>query len=533
MNNKINLPATLKQYNLDTNKMSTTIPKKEAKNLAKNLSIKSILQNLSLPATKTNQAIISQLLDHEIPLNQQLISELNDFISKLTTKDNLATKTKIALLLKKINMPLNQKFYNFFKNYIFSATDLKNNIKQLLNQLDIPTNNLSNNQNPAQHDQQNQSSSSQSSSIDPESLNKSFTSNLNNKLSQDNLNLSQTKLDTLLQKLNLDPTKENRQIIKKMFDFKLKITADNFQKIKTAQNKNEQSLLKLLFSQKLNLDKQNLLNQFDFKATSKLDSSFLKLSQALINQDSSPQQLTAKIKKLLAEEPQLLLKLKENFSAPEFKKLSTKLNLPQTEQQQLLKQGLKNEILDTIITTNNLDSNAIQNSINKLNSGHDNQLVKFLFQLSQETSASEVQEKTEDLAKKLLNLTAVNYETEHTLLFLPVLFQEGLELAQIKFDQQQSTTTKDKSFKFSFKVDTTNLGPLEVKVKIKNKQLNILFLVNNPDSKELMEKNLNSLKKAFMQHEYKINYLNCKLQQTETAKQDQEETTLTTIYYTI
>ncbi|MBM7555525.1 flagellar hook-length control protein FliK [Halanaerobacter jeridensis] len=535
MNNKINLPVTLKQYNLDTNKMSTSIPKKEVKNLSKNLSITALLQNLSLSATKTNQTIVSELLNHDLALNKQLISELNDFVSNLATNDNLETKVKVALLLKKINIPLNKKFYNFFKNYIFSKTDLQKNIKELMQQLNLSQNNSSVDQNKTTLEQQSNSLNSQQSIETNQSQNNTLKSLLDINFSKNDLNLSQTKLNTILKQLDLAPTKENRAIIKKLIDYKLNINKDNWQKLKSA-SENNQSLSKVAFTEKLNINQPHLLNQINFQSDSKLDSSLLKLSKVIINQnfDSSQlNQLTAKIKDLVTKEPQLLLKLKENFSAPEFKNLSNQLNLSKVEQNNALQQGLKDEILNTIITANDLEPSTIQQSINKLNSGQDNQLVKFLFQLSQETSSEQLQEKTEDLTKQLLNLKAVNYEAENTLLFLPILFQEGLELAQIKFDQQEKEqTSKEQSFKFAFKVNTEKLGSLEVKVKIKDKQLNILFLVENPDSKELLTDNLASLKTAFQTHEYNLNYLQCKLQNNKNNNEE-KETSLTTIDYTI
>ena len=532
MNNKINLPVTLKQYNLDTNKMSTTIPKKEVKNLSQNLSIKALLQNLSLSATKTNQIIISELLNHDLPLNKQLISELNDFVSNLKADDNLKTKIKIALLLKKINLPLNKKFYNFFKNYIFSQSDLKKNLEKLMKQLNLSPNNFSNNQIETELGQQNNLSSAQQNSIENNLQSDTFKSSLNIDLSNNDLNLSKAKLNMILDQLDLAKTNENRNIIKKLIDYKLNINKDNWQQLKTASN-NNQSLSKLALAQKLNLNQPNLLNQLDFTNESKLNSDLVKLSKLIVDKNIDSPQLTTKIKNLVTKEPQLLLKLKENLSATDFKKLNSKINLAKSEQNTTLKQGLKNEILDTIITANNLDSNSIQQSINKLNLGDDNQLVKFLFQLSQETSSEELQEKTEDLTKQLLNLKAVNYEAENTLLFLPVLFQEGLELAQIKINQEQKEQgTEKESFKFAFKVDTEKLGQLEVKVKIRNEQLNILFLVNNPESQKLINENLESLKTAFQHHQYSLNYLKCKLQSTDNDDQEEKQS-LTTIDYTI
>ena len=546
MNNKINIPVTLKQYNLDTDKMSTTIPKKEAKNLVQNLSIKSILENLSLSVNKTNQSIVSELLDHNLPLNKELISDLNDFISNLTSKDSLETKVKIALLLKKINMPLNKKFYNFFKNHLFSQTDLKNNIKELIQQLS--NNNLFKEQSTAQIKENNNFAKTLRNIIDQQTTannTKQSNSSSNIKIFQDSSNLSNAKLNEILNKLNLAPTKENRAIIKRLIDYKLDINKDNWQKLKTTKQNNQnptaenkQLLTKLALAEKLNISDQQLFEKLNFNPQTKLADSILKLGKLLITGNTEQKnldltQLTTQIKNLITKEPKLLLKLKEDFSTADFKKLATKLNLTKSEQSNTFKEGLRNELLDTIISANNLELNSIKQSINQLNLDNDKQLVKFLFQLSQESSSEKLQEKTEELTKQLLNLKAVNYETENTLLFLPILFKEKLELAQIKFKQESNKENrKDKSFKFAFKVDAEKLGPLEVKVKIKNEQLKILFLVENPDSKKLMEENLDSLQKAFQGHDYTINYLKCKLRNNKN-EEAQAEQSLTTIDYTI
>ncbi|MFO7819647.1 MAG: flagellar hook-length control protein FliK [Halanaerobacter sp.] len=546
MNNKINIPVTLKQYNLDTNKMSTTIPKKEAKNLVQNLSIKSILQSLSLSVNKTNQNIVSELLNHDLPLNKELISDLNDFISNLANQDSLETKVKIALLLKKIDMPLNKKFYNFFKNHLLSKTDLKDNIKELIQQLS--NNNLFKEQNGIQIKENNNFPKTLENFIEQETTvhnPKKSDSSLKINHLQSSSTLSKTKLNEILNKLDLAPTKENRAIIKILFDYKLKINKDNWQKLKnlnqTNQNltePNKQLLTELAFAEKLDLSSQNLFKEINFNPQTKLEDSLLKLGKLLITQNTEQEninltKLTTKIKNLITKEPELLLKLKENFPKNNFNKLATKLDLTKNEQNNTLQKGLRKELLDTIISANNLELNSIKQSINKLNLENDKQLVKFLFRLSEDASSEKLQEKTEDLTKQLLNLKTVNYETENTLLFLPVLFKENLELAQIKFKQKRNKEhTEDNSFKFAFKVDTEKLGALEVKVKIKNEQLKILFLVESSSSKEVIDKNLDSLQKAFQDHDYTINYLECKLQHNK-DKEEQEEQSLTAIDYTI
>ena len=517
MNNKIDLFTTLKQYNLTANKMSNSITKKEVKNLTQNISIKSLLKNLSLSINKTNQTIVSELLNHNLPLNKELISNLNDFLSNLNSGDNLETKVKVALLLKEIDLPLNKKFFNFFKNYLFSKEELKNNFKKLIKNLKL-------NNNFANLNQKNTTSKA--------SQNKSKTNLKFNPLQNTNA-LTQDKLNTLLEKITLKPTEKNRTILKKLIDYKININKENFQTLKNSSKQTNQSLTKIAFMEQLNTTNPKLFNEINLTSQDNLNTSLLKFSKMILAKNMDLGQLANNIKDLITKEPQLLITLKENFSPTDFKSLSSKLNLDKSAQHNILQDGLKEEIVKTIITTNNVDPSSIKESINKLNLNNDKQLVKFLFQLSQESSKPEIQEKAEDLTKQLLNLKAVNYEAENTLLFLPVLFQEGLELAQIKFAQSaEKDTAQEKSFKFAFKVNTEKLGELEVKVKIKNEQLNLLFLTNKNESKELIEDNLNLLTKAFQNHKYKLNYLNCKLQNEQETEKNENQS-LTTIDYTI
>ena len=508
---KINLPATFKQYNLDPNKMSTNIGKKEVENFAQKLSIKSLLQNLSLSATKNNQAIIIELLNHDLPLNKQLISELNDFISNLDTQDNLKTKIKIALLLKKINIPLNQKFYNFFKNYIFSKSDLQDNIKQLLDQLDYQPKNTSSKTNL--------------------SANQIKQKQINNLVPKTKNTVSKSNLNSILQKLELPINKKNRKIIKKLANYKLKINLDNFKILQSTQQQTNESLMKLAFAKKMNLNNSNLLQQINFSNNDTLIDSFLKLSKSLIKTSSLQPQMLSNIKQLLDQEPQLLLKAKNSLNNKEFKQLISKLNLSKQAETSILKEGLKKEVTETIVTANNINPESIKESLNKLNLTSDNQLVKFLFNLSTETSSEELKEKTENIVKQLINLKVVNFETDNTLLFLPIFFKKSLELAEIQVNKQKKSEESNESLKFSFKVETEKLDSIEVKLKIQNRSLNILFLTNNSKTKDLIQENLDLLEELFQQQNFKINYAGCKLQ--EKQENNNESLSLTTIDFTI
>jgi len=506
---KVNLPATLKQYNLDTNKMSTNISKKDPKSSIQNLSIKSLLNNLSMPATEINQRIITELLNHNLSLNQELISELNDFITDFTNKDDLQTKIKVALLLKKINLPLNKKFYNFFKNYIFSKSDLKNNIQQLLNNFDY--------QNKLDINNQEKNSDNQ--------IKQEITNIKTNELTKSNLN-------TILKKLELPLNNKNRNIIKQMLNYKLDITKESFSALKSSTQQ-QNSLVKLVFAQKIEITNSNLLNQIDLSENDKLIDGLLKLTKLITEDNSFSPKITAKITKLLEQNPKLLLKLKEKLSNQEFKKTTAKLNLSKLNKKSILKKALQQEIITTIITADNLNSQSVKRSIQKLNSNNNNQLVKFLFNLSQETTSEQLKENTENLSKQLINLKAVNYETNNPLLFLPIFFKKNLELAKIKVDdQEKNSKEKDNTLQFSLAIETDKLGSVEIKTKIKNNKLNILFLTNKLKTKELIQDNLTLLKKAFQQQKFKINYVDCKIK-TDPQESENKPLNLTTIDFTI
>ncbi|MGM0502663.1 MAG: flagellar hook-length control protein FliK [Bacillota bacterium] len=500
---KIDLPATLKQYNLDTNKLSTNIAKKEISNNSQTISLKSLLKNLSIPDTKTNQAIVGELLNHNLPIEQQLISELNDFITNLKDKQPLDLKIKIALLLKQINMPLNQKFYDFFKNYMFSTAELKENITKLLEALSNQAANSNN--------------SISLKEIKTLAASKANTANLN----------------AILENLNLPQTKENQAIVKQLINYKLDLNLENFENLKSAQIQKDQSLMKLAFAKKLNLENTNLLNQIQLSANDKLVDGLMKLSKLLMNSANPKFALVAKIKNLFKQEPQLLLNLKNHSSTTEFENLISKLDLSSSEKNSILKNAVKKEILETIITTDNINTASIKESINKLNLTKDNQLVKFLFNLSQEVSSEKFQKESRDLIKQLINLKSVNYETNNTLLFLPVLIEKSLELAQIKVDEEeQNSSEKKEALKFSFKIETDKLDSIEVRIKTKNKNINMLFLTNNPETKKLIDNNLEILENSFKKRDFKINYAACKIKEEE-PDDKKENSSFTTIDFTI
>ncbi|AGB40865.1 Flagellar hook-length control protein FliK [Halobacteroides halobius DSM 5150] len=136
---KINKLSTLKQYNPDSDKMSNSIPKNINKFNYKRLNITTLLHNLSLNTTEYNKSIAKELLKDNLPFNKQTFAMINNFLQKTqnslpaTTKD----KIKIAILLKKLNLPLNSKFFKLFKEYPSSHQQLNNRLNQLLEQINL------------------------------------------------------------------------------------------------------------------------------------------------------------------------------------------------------------------------------------------------------------------------------------------------------------------------------------------------------------------------------------------------------------
>src|SRR6056297_3237110 len=105
---EINKVSTLKQYNLDNNKMSNSISKKINQITTKSLTISDLLDNLSLDTTKHNKLIATELLKNNLPLHPLLFKDITNFLNQTDdlTSSDLQTKIKIALLLKKLDLPL-------------------------------------------------------------------------------------------------------------------------------------------------------------------------------------------------------------------------------------------------------------------------------------------------------------------------------------------------------------------------------------------------------------------------------------------
>ncbi|MCK8826894.1 flagellar hook-length control protein FliK [Natroniella acetigena] len=134
---KIKETSTLKQYNPNYSKKSNLIDKKTKKITLKNLTTSEIITHLSLENNKLNKVIIQELLRLNSPLKKESIIRLNQFLTQFTeTKNqNLTDKIKTALLLKELKFPLNDKFYNLFKDQINLTNNLKNSFIKLLKQL--------------------------------------------------------------------------------------------------------------------------------------------------------------------------------------------------------------------------------------------------------------------------------------------------------------------------------------------------------------------------------------------------------------
>ncbi|GAB6137421.1 hypothetical protein [Halanaerobaculum tunisiense] len=77
---EINKTSTLKQYNLDNNKMSNPISKKIDQITTKSLTISDLLDNLSLDTTKHNKLIATELLKNNLPLHLPFFEDITEFL---------------------------------------------------------------------------------------------------------------------------------------------------------------------------------------------------------------------------------------------------------------------------------------------------------------------------------------------------------------------------------------------------------------------------------------------------------------------
>ncbi|GAB6100701.1 hypothetical protein JCM16358_25800 [Halanaerocella petrolearia] len=153
---EINRLSTLKQYNLNNDKMSNSIPKNIDKLNFKSITISSLLQNLSLNTTEYNKMIATELLKANLPLNKELMTTISQFLQNTEDEISATTKEKIqvAILLKQLQLPLKTKYFHLIKEYNSSSKELKQILNQLFHQDKSKLNSQTNNSNNLKSDLQ-------------------------------------------------------------------------------------------------------------------------------------------------------------------------------------------------------------------------------------------------------------------------------------------------------------------------------------------------------------------------------------------
>ncbi|MCK8817805.1 flagellar hook-length control protein FliK [Natroniella sulfidigena] len=487
---KIKETSTLKQYNLNYSKKSNLIDEKSKKNLVENATASELINKLNLENNKLNKAIITELLKLNLPLKKELVSELNQFLTQFAESNNesLTDKIKTFLLLKELELPLNIKFYDLFKEQTNLTANLKDSFEKLLIQLN-------------------------ETDLDFDSLGKEF-------------NNSEKSIEAIIEDLNFNPTPEEKELLLEMNKFNIELTENNLTTIKNnlQENSTDQLLKRMLFSKNLedfstdNLTK--LVQQIDWSPDDNLIAGFEKLinlmttSQADINFSNI---ISPNFKIILKENPELLITLKENLPQELYNDLQQELNLSTTEEVNILREETKNLLEETVITSDNLSSKKISNTINKL-SLNDNQttnLLKFLFQFNQ-SSPKDISE-GEKLLKQLTSLQALNHSNDNFSIFLPLLFQNDLNLAHIKITKEAKKEAKeDKNnnsnpLNFSINFQTEQLGLIKATIKIKNKKIWAQFKSDQAKTVDLINQHLDKFKTKLEANNYQVRALTCNL----------------------
>ncbi|WP_027340310.1 flagellar hook-length control protein FliK [Halonatronum saccharophilum] len=125
----------LKQYNLETNKLSNLITENLETKEHKSLSNKDLLINLGLDSKNQNLQIIEEFLKADLPIKKDLIIKISKLIDQLEdlSNINIETKIKTSLLLNKLKLPLTPKFFNIFKDSLDLEKELTESLTNELN----------------------------------------------------------------------------------------------------------------------------------------------------------------------------------------------------------------------------------------------------------------------------------------------------------------------------------------------------------------------------------------------------------------
>ncbi|WP_408954386.1 flagellar hook-length control protein FliK [Natroniella sp. ANB-PHB2] len=496
---KIKKTSTLKQYNSNYSKKSNLIDKKTTKKPMKNLTISEIINKLSLEKSNENKTIIQELLRLNLPLKQDLIADLNQSLAqfeKLEDQD-LTTKIKTILLLKELELPINNKFYSLFKDQANLTNNLKDSFIKLLKKFN-PT--------------------------------------------DSNSNLLEESNEREIEKLNLKSiTKE--KLLSKMNNLNLELTEKNlntFEDIPTKEKSTKQLLKSIIFTEKLDLNSTNrltdLIKQIDWSPNDNLVTGFEKLINLLVAGQKNvgfPDIISPYLKKIIKEKPELLIILKENLTQELYNNLKEDSNLSSTEEIDILTKQTKELLKETVITTDNLNSNKISTAINNihLNNDQTTNLLKFLFHFTQ--SSSEKVTEAEKLLKQLTSLQAINHSNDNFSIFLPILFQNDLTLAHIKVNKEatkedkQDPNNTNNPLTFSIHFETEKLGLIETTIKIKDKKIWGQFRSNQTETVNLINKHLDKFKSKLKNTNYTVKSLTSKLATDKSAPTQQLK--LTTI----
>lgn len=502
---RINNNPILNKYNLNKDKMSNSIKEDTGQYKKNSLTIDELLHNLKLELNKVNKAILAELIKTNLPLKEDFFADISKFLDsfKDSSEANLQNKIKIALLLKKLNLPLNMKFFNLFQE----NNNLKDNLlKELIN--------WSNKDNLLDTDTKNKTKSSQ-------------------------------KITNLLKKFNLEDNTKNKEILKSMLKFGVKLNQENFTSIskEVANYKSDQIDVTILLK-KLQLPTNNqalkeLFSQLKLTDSDNLNTSIQKLLSTLLADESKSDSFTLifpKIKEIIDQNPKILVEIKEALSKKDFNTFSKKINLPVKEEAKLLKQLVKEELSEKIITPNNLTPENLKDSLTTINSNNDkaDKLLKALFHFTDSNISEEISQSSDKLLKQLLVHRAVNYNNELTTLFLPFLIEDNINLAQIQINQEgKRGSSESNDLNLSFAVRTAKLGDVEIKLKIKGKQINGLLNTDNPKTLKLLQENLNKLRLNLTNSKYQVNYLDCKLSEVAETTSKEEDIKMTNVDFKI
>ncbi|MDI6785954.1 MAG: hypothetical protein QMD92_04510 [bacterium] len=97
------------------------------------IDIKNILKSLDLPINKENMGIVKKLLEYNLPLNKETISEIISNLSNLGSKNLLDIETLVFLKAK--NIPFSRSAFNALKLYLFEKTPLASHLNKLKKEL--------------------------------------------------------------------------------------------------------------------------------------------------------------------------------------------------------------------------------------------------------------------------------------------------------------------------------------------------------------------------------------------------------------